>query len=112
LGAGVVAAAPWDDGAASPTPTDVPTPTTVATPDSSERTGDDGIPTRREPWPVEPEGFVVDAAAGLQFGGAWSNPSAVVTLGPDHVEVWASPLAGRTSGRWLAIGSLVEQRFG
>jgi hypothetical protein len=101
LGAGVIAAAPWDDGAtATPPTTTAPTSTTVPSPTTTERVLD-----------VEsagPPGYVLNDPGPWHLAGAWTNGSGErppEAYADDRFDLWTTPGATRTSGRWMAIST-------
>jgi hypothetical protein len=95
VAAGVVAAAPWADDAATPPPTTVAPPPTTALAPATTTDILQGIP-------VEPIGWVVDDLPdGLEFSGAWSQPLAGVTSSP--LDVWLERPTEPTSGRWVTV---------
>lgn len=110
---GVIAAAPWSGGPdAAPPSTTVPstsiapstTPvTTAAEPTLSEQLG--GAANFPVGWVLD------DPGRDLAFAGAYSYPNTIVSRGPDgdRIELWATPEAERTKGRWMAISSMISQ---
>ncbi|MGE0140807.1 MAG: hypothetical protein AB7R77_23635 [Ilumatobacteraceae bacterium] len=99
---GVIAAAPWDGsgGQAAPTTTASPTttPTSTTTAPSTTIVAD---PAERAGIP----GYVFDPLPdGFAIRGAWDAYGSSQDVTPrGWAEVWASPGATRTSGRWFSL---------
>ncbi len=104
LAGGVIAAAPWDGDEVSTPPTTVPAPTTTVprptTTDAPEPTLPRGVET-------DPPGMLLTGTSPYQLAGAQSAGDFFIP-GGDPVEVWMSPDAARTSGRWVVIDSRAQ----
>ena len=112
LTAGVVAAAPWAGDDSATAPTTVPTTLPVAPPTTSDR-GTDGRDTvTTAPAPIDPtvRGWLLDPPVAGQRLVALADPGQFVDPLPlGWGEVWASPDATRTTGRWISI-TVLEDR--
>lgn len=101
LAGGVIAAAPWDGGEVATPPTTVPVPTTT-TPRPTTTVAPE--PTLPPGFETDPPGMLLTAPSRFQLGGAQSNQG-FGSPGGDPVEVWMSPDAARSTGRWVVIDS-------
>lgn len=109
LAAGVLAAAPWDD--AGPFPS-AATPTTAAPrADIATPTPEAPGTAAADPGPAEP-GFVLDPLPdGLRPAGYVRADQRIDAPG-GWGEVWATPGATRTQGRWLSLTLLPFRTLG
>ena len=113
IGAGIIAAAPWDGAPESaPTTTIAAVAPTPATTPAIVTTGDATPVTTRGPAqdqfdgvPTEPAGMLLDNPGDLQLNWVYSDPTAAANSFDNMLEldVWAMPGATRSTGRWLAI---------
>lgn len=95
IAAGVIAASPWSDQAATPPTTTVPVPSTTAPPPPTTADILDGVP-------VSPSGWVVDDMPdGLEFAGAWSAPG--MDYDESALDVWVDRPDDPTAGRWVVV---------
>lgn len=104
LAVGIIVAAPWDENATATPPTTTTPATTTTVPATVP-------PTIRPPVelpPTGPPGFVLDQAGELRLAGAWSSGAGArpdSAYADDRFDLWATPDATRTTGRWLAVAT-------
>jgi hypothetical protein len=102
LAGGVIAAAPWDgDETASPPTTTGPAPTTTAPRAQTTSVAPDQ--TLPEDFVTDPPGMLLAGSSSFVLAGAQSDQR-YPGVG-DPIEVWMSPDATRTNGRWVVIDS-------
>jgi hypothetical protein len=102
LAGGVIAAAPWDGEEVSTPPTTVPATTTTAPRPTTTSVAPE--PTLPPGFDTDPPGMLLSGPSSFQLAGAQSDQGYGTSAG-DPLEVWASPDAARTSGRWVVIDS-------
>lgn len=107
LAGGVIAAAPWDGEEVSTPPTTVPATTTTAPRTSTTSVAPE--PTLPAGFETDPPGMLLAGPSSFQLSGAQSNQGYSAGAG-DPLEVWMSPDAARTNGRWVVIDS--REMFG
>ncbi|MEK7425257.1 MAG: hypothetical protein AAB131_15610 [Actinomycetota bacterium] len=110
---GVIAAAPWSSGPdGAPPATTAPSTSIVPTTTPATTAGEPTLSEQLGGAPVDPVGWVLDdTGTELAFAGAYSDPNASSSRGPDEdrIDLWATPGATRTTGRWMAISSMIGQ---
>jgi hypothetical protein len=92
LAVGIVAAAPWSDGASAPAPT--------TTPPSNVQAEDEVVAD------AVPPGLVIDHAKDFDLAGVYDaevDPLAAAAFAQDRFELLATEGALHTSGRWLSV---------
>jgi hypothetical protein len=102
LAAGIVAAAPWSDDAATPTPTTVPTGSTRPTVPAATAPGSTA-PGSTAPDPTVTGWLLDPPVAGQRLVSVVDPGEFLDPLPTGWGEVWATPDATRTSGRWISI---------
>ena len=107
LAGGVIAAAPWDGEEVATPPTTVPAPTTTVP--RSTTTSVAPEPTLPPDFDTDPPGMLLSGPSPFQLSGAQSDQG-YGSVSRDPLEVWMSPDAARTTGRWVVIDS--REMFG
>ncbi len=118
IGVGIIAAAPWDSTPQSAPATSAPGATAGVTAGAEPATTNIVVAESATVEPTLPQvdgapttpGLLLGDSDDLQLTGVYSYPAGVDSSGQvGSIDLWSTPDATRTAGRWLAIASTAGQ---